>query len=218
MDLYLFDICDTLYKTNTTFGYINFVLKQTNSYIKYSLLWLISSRLSPFYYLSAFVYTQWHFDLPKLLAIRYLKGFSKNTLYELGVMYFEQDLKKLQISKTHNMLNKLKKEGKEIILISSSLDPVVNSIATSLNVKYFSSLLEYKSNVCTGKIKKDLTGKKHDILIELNELKAYESVGVISDNYSDLALLKMADEKWVVLNSNKMKKKWGNLDAHYLNL
>jgi len=218
VNLFLFDICDTLYKTNTTFGYVNFVVKQTNSYIKHLLLWLISSRLSPLFYLSAFVYIQWHIDLPKLLAIRYLKGFSKNKLYELGVIYYEQELKNLQISKTHNMLNKLKKEGAEIILVSSSLDPVVKCIAACLKVKYFSSQLEYKNNICTGKIKKDLTGKKQDVLFELKKVNAYESVGVISDNYSDLDLLKTADEKWVVLTSNKTRKKWGNLDAHYLEL
>lgn len=191
----IFDVCWTMYKSNTTFDYIRFVYqaKKNKSFRLIILNFKITKLLILF--LGKIVGR----DIYRELFVGLLRGFSRKDLNILSEKFYLEFLEEKKIGYTFDLFNKI--DPKEIILCSASLDVVVAQIANELKVDFFASELEFKKEVCTGRIIKDLLGKKDSIL----ENKKIELV--ITDNLSDLNLVKKSS-KSIILSLPKNINFW----------
>lgn len=185
----VFDVCGTLYASNTTFDFII-------EYHKFH-----RNRLR-------FVWTQILLSLPfkilnrmKLVSIRRnmihsLKGESKHELFTFSQFFVDRYLGNKRKQETMQLLLN---DPLNSILMSASIDPVIIAISHQLNVKAYSSVLEYNDEgICTGKLDVDLKGIKSNQIAQSNlEL-------VATDNMSDIDLIKNSTLSYIITNkSNK---------------
>ena len=193
MKINIIDVCWTLYKSNTTFDFISFVMEKKqrkkyrilNIYIIKSLLVLIGKLLK--------------YDIYRYLYISLLKGFSKIQLEQLANDFYNQVLTNIKIDFSFSLVSTLPKD-EEKILCSASLDIIIKEVAVQLGInQYDSSILEFDQNdICTGKLSKDILYKKH-ILFENKKINY-----VITDNKSDYDLLKKAERPIILSTKNNM--------------
>lgn len=191
----IFDVCWTMYQSNTTFDYIRFVYKSENIQ-SFQLKFLNSKFGKIIILLLGRIIGR---DLYRELFVKLLKGFSRKDLEELSMKFYQNFLINQKIDYTFKILEKT--DVNDVILCSASLDVVVAHIAKELGVVFFASELEYKKQICTGKISKDLLGKKDNILKD----KVIELV--VTDNLSDLELVRKS-LKSVILSTPKNVKFW----------
>jgi phosphoserine phosphatase len=120
-------------------------------------------------------------------------------------------------ARLHEMLNRHLNSGDQAILISNSLDVVVEPIAQSLGISGFASPVAFENDVCLGRLNRDIKGRKHEILSHFLEGRR-PCVIVYTDNLTDRQLLEMADERHVVIPQRRSKRRWGNIDAKFIEL
>ncbi|MFH7906812.1 HAD family hydrolase [Enterobacter cloacae] len=188
------DVCHTLYKSNTTFDYIDFVLNKMNR--KTTLI-----KIKPIKYILIIMGRVLHKDIYRYLYIKKLKGFKKIELEDIANEFYRDKLDRLKILSTFNIINN-EKNNYKFILASASLNIVIEAIIK--NEKIFegiaySSNLDFKNDICTGKLSQDLLGNKHKYFSEVN--------WVITDNISDLKLAKKS-EKVTILSKPKNIAFW----------
>lgn len=191
----IFDVCWTMYKSNTTFDFIKFVYK-TENIKSFRLIFLKSQIVKLVLLLLGRLLGR---DIYRELFVRLLRGFSRNKLDILSERFYREILIENKINYTFDIFEKINTD--EILLCSASLDVVVAHIANELNVDFFASELEFENGVCTGKISKDLLGMKDKIL----ENKKIELV--VTDNLSDLLLVKKSS-KSIILSTPKNISFW----------
>ncbi|MBJ9903665.1 haloacid dehalogenase-like hydrolase [Acinetobacter bereziniae] len=191
----IFDVCWTMYKSNTTFDFIRFIyringihsfkLNFLNSKIGKMILLLIGKLIGR--------------DIYRELFISLLKGYQRTDLEIFSKKFYHNFLLEKKIDYTFEIFNEI--ESDKILLCSASLDIVVEKIASELKVKFFASELEYENGVCTGKISKDLLGMK-DALFENKVIDL-----VVTDNLSDLGLV-IKSLNSVILSTSKNVSFW----------
>ena len=186
--LIIFDVCWTMYKSNTTFDFIKYVYKVEciNSFkliflnsliVKFSIL-LLGKLVGR--------------DIYRELFVKLLKGFSKERLQKTSEKFYNEFLLDKKIDYTFNLINSMPLNS--IILCSASLDIVVEHIAKMLNANFFASELEFKNGICTGRINNDLLGEK-------NKIFEHENIDlVVTDNLSDLELVKKSSKSIILSN------------------
>lgn len=195
---YIFDVCWTLYKSNTTFDFIRFFLKRKNN-IRFSFLYTID--FLPIKFTILFIGRFLKIDLYRILYIRMLSGFEEKDISFMARLFVIEFLNKRKIDFSHNKLSVCFNESRNIILCSASLDILIREVARELNVnQWYASTLEFKNSVCTGKLSQDLLFTKHKLF---KEAPAY----VITDNKSDLHLIKIAKE-YDVISEEKNLEFW----------
>lgn len=107
-----------------------------------------------------------------------------------------------------------------LVLASASLAPIVAALAARLGVPFVASQLGQHDGRLTGKITVDLTGAKAAALAALNGTKlAPGHYDMISDNFSDLSMLRDASEAVVVLRAPAHRRRWdGKLSARFIDV
>jgi phosphoserine phosphatase len=211
--IYLVDICDTLYASNTTFDYVLFSLESQP--LKKMLFHAMNSKWSPLFFLLVFLNKLLKKDFHKILSVGLLKNFSAKENEASTRLFYDSFLMKRKNEKVWTLLSQ-RNELDKVILVSSTIAPIAKVIAERNNFDYWASELELtKENRLSGRIINDLTGKKHLIL---NKIANKEKVTVITDNYTDLKLLRKADFKFIVLNHRKHRLRWKGIEANYIQL
>ncbi|MGL5990784.1 MAG: hypothetical protein ACRCZT_03810 [Plesiomonas sp.] len=191
----IFDVCGTLYDSNTTFDFIR-SFRRNSVYIKLLGWWAIKI---PLIALGRVI----SLDIYRSLFIYSLKGVERTILVKAANEFYDHVLQYKKIDATHQMLENLKQQnGNDIIYCSASLDIIVQVISERLGGRHQSSLLSFSPDgICLGFLSKDLLGKKdtlfEDIDIELT----------VTDNISDLALLKMSKSSFI-LSKEKYLSFW----------
>lgn len=217
-ELYVFDICDTLFYSNTTFDFIKFVLESRRMTGELNWFRHYTKKASPVFLTLAFLQKLSKADWHKKLALKLLQGISRTELYTLGEQFEQQFLPLRVIAQTHQMLNKLKADGKLVVLISASLDPVVAAIAKTLQVDFRCSELEYDARGnSTGNLKFEMTGRK---LSALQEMLSHQqpNFAVATDNFSDFGLVEAACQRYVVVYNEKSLNFWKSLNPEFIKL
>lgn len=201
----IFDVCWTMYKSNTTFDFIKFVYKVEK--IKSSRLMLLNSIVGKLAIL--LLGRLLGRDIYRELFVGLLKNFTRSDLERLSSKFYQDFLIGKKIDYTFELFSEI--DTREIILCSASLDIVVSHIAKELKVVFFASELEFKKEICTGKITKDLLGVKNGIF-ENKEIKL-----VVTDNLSDLELVKKSSNS-IILSTPKNVDFWekNNLTVNYI--
>lgn len=215
--LAVFDVCDTLYAENTTFGFIRYVMRRRKIF---SILdATVTSRWSPVFVAFAILSKMAGKDYVRDIYLSYLRGMTRSELDLSADAYVEEILEPLAINWTHAKLKEALCEGQTVYLASSSIDCVVNAIARRTGVHFFSSNLEYVGGTCRGKLASDLTGKKMIAIASLPDLKlGFTRIRVFTDNFTDNELVKTADEATIILPGGRGREKWAGYDVDFVNV
>lgn len=195
---YLVDVDGTLFSENTAFGFMLFYFRKRNS-LKSNVLKLYRSS---FFKIPLYIAGRLNLDNTFRLAIHgLLKSESIHSVNECAREYIEHILR----YKKNDEVWKHIEQQKNIHLISSSIDPVINALGKKMGASWQSSVLEKKKGKLTGKFSMDLKGEKWKYLD--SSIKK-SRITVITDNRDDLELLKHADERYVILNSERHRSFW----------
>ncbi|KOY62596.1 hypothetical protein AM629_07285 [Photorhabdus heterorhabditis] len=197
----ILDVCGTLYHSNTTFDFIDYLLGKENKHV-------IKRKILKTYLAKYFLIILGriiNIDIYRSLYIKLLKGFTISKLNKETHYFVKNILFHQKISQTHSLLDKLNKA--DIIICSASLDIIIKEVSCTLEIEeHHATNLIFSREYCTGKIKNDLLGQKD---------KLFENVyWVITDNKSDLALIKKAS-KYTIVSRKKDLPFW---QKHNLNV
>ena len=203
MNVVLFDICGTIYQSNTTFDFLEYTFSNRQSFklykgIYHTYLWKVLNKTLR----QLFTY-----DLTRVIALKFLKGYKRDELIEKVEEYYDSFLKPRKNVAITNVIQKINEDREtRIILLSATIDVVAEVIASRLGLQeYYSTILEYQNGKCTGTIKKDLLGKKLTLVKNLDIESLISSF--YTDDFSDVPVLDIAKEKNIVVYP-KYKKRW----------
>lgn len=190
-----FDICGTLYESNTTNDFIYYISDKN----VFNLLMFKSNLVMV---MNLLIFNLTGHNLLRKFYYSKLNGFSKETLFKLAEKFYFDFLINKKIDFSHDLLEKYKKQNTKIHLVSATIDPVCFVIANELNIDhYYSSELNYdQRKICMGILEKDLAGIKSKIIGEKN-------IGVvITDNLSDIDLINNSERIYIISKKSKYKK------------
>ncbi len=217
--LAVFDLCDTLYAENTTYGFIRWFHARSGRRGRAWLIRLLESRFLPIFWLLAALHRFPGVDLPRRIAVLTLRGLSRSELESAAAGYAASHLPGAAVPATQERLSCHRAAGDRVVIVSSSLDIVVAAVARLLGAEGIGSTLGFRDGRCTGRIDRDLTGRKAPLVAALaREGPGRPVVHVYSDNLADRALLAAADRPTVVIPAGRSRAPWGEFDAAFLEL
>jgi len=215
--LVIIDLCDTLYDANTTIGFIEHCRLAGGSRRMERSLRRWTGRRSPLFYLGAFAHHLLGRDLARQRLVAALAGEPRARLETTARDYATNVLPRHANQPLHDRLAAHRAAGDRVVIVSSSLDIVVAPIAAALGVEFMASTLGFKNDACTGRLERDLTGRKVDIVRDLGERQA-PWLTVYTDNRSDQALVAIANDAVIVIPHGRAGTRWGGSDCEYIQL
>jgi HAD hydrolase, family IB len=206
----LFDFCDTLVDFQTGDAFIDFIRENTNKkrafiFEKFRLLLIkikffsVLSRLLP--------KNNWH----KKLKLFQLKGYTKNEIEHLSLLYYTKQIKPHLITKIIQELQHYKEKGYSIYIVSGGFSDYIIHFCKEFGInKPIATNIKYKDGICLGIIDgiDCMHTEKIDKIknvIDLSNIDIEESVAY-SDSITDLPLLTIVKRGIVV--SKKYSQNW----------
>ena len=207
---FIFDVCDTLFNSNTTFDFLSYYFKQYGYLSKFFKLKLITAKYSPVHLLLKVLSKIYNRDYYKITGVYLLKNHSCKEV-EIGASKF---IKEILLDKRIESTFKLLEENLESsILLSSSIEPVIKMIAKKLQIKkYFATTIGTSNGSYTGHIIQEIRGIKEIMVKE--ELNS--KCTVITDNKSDYNLLSYASKRIIVISNSHEKDYWNLLNPQFI--
>lgn len=201
--LYVFDICGTIFKSNTTFDFLTFWLTPRSRYYSFfdklrkTFIWKVINKITRTYL---------HVDITRIIALRFLKGYSRLQLSEGADMFYESYLMKHLNDNVVDTIKVLRiNPSCNVLIASATIDVVAEVIARKMQINtWYSSELCYIDGICQGKLSKDLLGKKN---VFIQEIQNQTIDSVYTDDFTDIPLLKEARQKNIIVYP-KTDKKW----------
>ena len=143
----LIDICGTLFRSNTTFDFLDFWFKEDLWYR--GMRWV--RRHKVFGFTNSICFRFFHVDLLRRYAISHLRGYSKSELRKMSAQFYKDNLSAVINDDVIKIIEEKRKQGCELMAVSATLDCMEEEICQRLNIpKRFSSMLEYdKEGLCT---------------------------------------------------------------------
>lgn len=196
----IFDVCWTLFRTSTTFSFIDFSLTRLNR--KSHINFFLRCRIVKLFLV--LVGKLLGFDLYRHAYIYLLKGLHKNIIEDLAEKYVEDYLMLRKINQTFELLDYYKSNVEfNVLLSSASLDVVIKPLAYKLGINYHASNLGFDDfGFCTGLLENDLLGSKDKSIYNLKSVYM-----VVTDNLSDLKLIRKS-ENYFIISSRKNAIFW----------
>ncbi|RDU52478.1 hypothetical protein CQA49_07875 [Helicobacter sp. MIT 00-7814] len=191
----VFDICGTLYDSNTTLDFCQWRAKGAQKYYLSFLRSKFTRALNKF----SKKCLKKEIIPVREIFIKTLKGESKDSLYSQGVKFVSIFLVRKKRKEVIELLQKF--STSDVVLVSATIDCVAYAIAQKLRIdKFYSSSLKYdKNGLCVGVLENDLLGKKHNLFQEIDF--------IATDNLSDIELCKKAKEA-LIISYPRHKKFW----------
>ena len=196
------DLCNTLYKSNTTQDFFSYVfkvdekyktIKRKNSNIGFKVVNKLSNKILKY-------------DMSRALITKILKDKTSVEIENLVSNFIDEFLEKKKIEKVHNLISDYKNQGYKVIIISASYGFIVKEIVEKLKFDgYISSEAEVINKIFTGKVSSDILYTKFKIF-EKKYLK-YEDLVMITDNETDYNFAMQTKKSYIVIN-NHNKKFW----------
>ena len=212
----VFDVCDTLFSTNTTMGFLRFYARWSQDRRILAALTRWTSRSSPAFYLGAFAYRSLRWDVARTRLIATLRGHSRAELRDAAEEYAATELSQQIVGPIHARLRAHQECGDRVILASSSLDIVIEPVARGLGLEWTASELEFAEDDCTGRLVSDLTGRKPAAISAI--VPSGAALHVYTDNRSDRALLRMAERCTIILPKGRKAYRWAGEKCEYVAL
>lgn len=211
-EVYIFDVCGTLYHANTTYGFLEYYFRKKNRF-KYWLIRILLSLPGKIMFVSLSKLSI-KIDIRSFL-IGLLKHESVCDVERYANIFVSEELNSKRFLKIQSILKKAQEENKRVVLASASLEPIIKAIADELKVKeYFASLLEKsEEGIYTGKLVQDLKGQKLSLIKSFFNFQTTEFF-VYTDNLDDIAFIEIA-EKALVISKKRNLKKWESILAFH---
>jgi len=211
------DICETLYRSNTTTDYVRYVLEHMGLSDRLLLYRATVDRWSPIFLVLAICCRMSAVDVGRRILLALLRGIHRDQLAELSTEFVSSFLTHRKISESHEYLDRAKRRGDAVLLASASIDPVVEAIAAKLGVRAVSSRLGYdRHGRCRGTLELDLTGRKVAAIRAM--LLPGMALTVLTDNRCDRPLLELADEPIVFLRRESDRRHWRGFKARFVQI
>jgi phosphoserine phosphatase len=192
------DVCGTLFDVNTSAGLAIHHHKRLGNRARSLLLKLITGQKKPLGFACVLFAKITKFDLHRAITFLSLRGQNHNDLVVSAKSYLEV-LEEHRIDEVHDRIQKFKDVGWYPVLVSNSIDLIVEPIAHRLGLPYLSSRLGWSNSQCTGFLVADLTGKKLSSLESfLGFSIAQDHLCVITDNKSDADLINRSSAPLIV--------------------
>ena len=196
------DLCDTLYKSNTTQDFFNYVfakddlykkLKRKNSSFSFKVVNKLSNKILKK-------------DKSRILMTKVLKGKSLEEIDSLVDNFITDYLEPLKIEKVHKIINDYKMQGYKVIIISASYDFIAKRIVKKLGFDgYITSEAEVLENKYTGEVSRDILYTKFNVF--KNKYTVNDNLVMITDNTTDYGFVKQTKKSYIVIN-NRNKDFW----------
>jgi len=194
-----FDVCGTIYKSNTTFDFLKYYFQDNEKYTIFSRL---INTLPVILINKAFTFL-FKKDLVRLFATYFLKGERLPKVEAAAKDFVTRHLKGSFIMPTVTLLKKYKYKGYWILLISGSYDFVVKYVAEEVDADdYFASVLSEKNGIMKGTYEEDLLNNKKKFIF--SKYKDVQELVFVTDNKGDLNLIKLADTAYIVAPQKKI--------------
>jgi len=209
------DVCDTLYRSNTTFDFVRFITSE-GSRFRLIALKLLTKKWSPVFLGLVLLGKIKGIDYNRKLALRFFAGISEDQIAQASEKFYKDFLVMRRNEKIFNLLSQYR-NGERLILASSSIHPVVKVIANANNFDDFiASALESKQGKYTGALSYDLTGEKQSFVRKVMDVEGINELIVITDNKSDKALVEMSNESFIVIKKESDKVFWRGMDTNFI--
>lgn len=206
----LVDLCHTLYLSNTTFDFLDYLA--INGYQKFERVRrLRNSRLVK--YTNAVVYKMLGYDLLRIYGVSMLKGFNRNELLSLSCKFLNQTE---SVNEVIDYIEQVKNDYYCIKIVSASLDFLAEAACYQFDFDgYYSTKLSYSNGVCDGLITLDLLHNKVDVVSQYN---VKYDVTFISDNYSDAPVIPEVEKFIAVFSENDKKSRnfWNKREVDFV--
>jgi HAD superfamily phosphoserine phosphatase-like hydrolase len=204
MKIAIFDVCGTLYESNTTFDFLEFFFEKNN---KFAFFILKMRRRGVGLFLLKLLYKVSKHDFYRAYVVSRLAGYRLEDVNEQSVRFVNDVLPAKENKAITKMLRDFKNRGYYIVLASGSLFCVVAEIAKTVGADdFFGSRLEVRNDLLTGLYIEDILHNKKDVL--LRRYNDYTEIIVVTDNKTDFELLNFATKGYVICNSKKICKYW----------
>lgn len=190
----VFDVCGTLYDSNTTYDFLEFYWRRRNRLL---FLYARAFRTRPGRYT--------YYALARLLKIgsyrmrstRLLKGAPLEQIQRDSADFVATFLEGKKRPEIVALLEHYRREGYHIVLLSGSYACIIEHVARRFQVDDFrASELASENGFLTGSYANDVLHQKAELFADL-----YPDVAelvVVTDNRTDVALLKMAASGYAV--------------------
>ena len=204
-EYFLIDICGTIFNSNTTFDFLKFYFSKKHWYK----ILIMIRKIKILIIINAIFMRLVQIDLLRYWALTHLKGYTKEQLSSMSDIFYKEYLTKRTNKEATEIIERMKRENKELILVSATLDCIAFAVSKNMNIPcVFSSKLAFKNNKCLGRLQHDLLTNKLNVLVDNKINPPYW--GIITDNYSDMALIKKSQHVFLIQYSNK-KNYWKHL-------
>ncbi|MBQ7530716.1 MAG: haloacid dehalogenase-like hydrolase [Paludibacteraceae bacterium] len=195
----LVDVCWTLFYSNTTFDFLDFAVKDKG----YRCL----RRIGRSWFgrkINVLLYKLFGYDWLRSRGLRYLKGKSRSELAAQAEQFYEEYLMPRRIEPVWEEVRSQKSDvGSQIVIVSGTLDIIAETVARHLGAEaYYATEMVYDANSFTGKFK-DL------LLTKASALPYYEHYDIITDNLTDIDLVRSAHKATIIVYNNK--NRWAAL-------
>lgn len=212
----VFDICETLYFSNTTHDFIRYFARNRPGLVRKGLFHLLNHRLSPLRYVLIGGSVATGSDYFKRANVALLRGSSEAKVRWFADRFVREYLATRRVEQAQALIKEYVEKGTRVILCSSSIEPVVRAVGNELGIHdLVSTTLEKTDDRYTGRILNDPTGRK---LAALRDLSDAEIVCAVSDNLSDLDLLSASKRGIAVVHNARKRRFWKGKDLEVIDL
>lgn len=208
MTALILDVCGTLFHGDTTIGLLTHHFTATGARSRLALIRASTARHSPLRLGIAVAERLSGRHLLKHRLIGLLRGVRVADLQASAESYADLLLREHKVGPVWTVIDRYPAATRRV-LASASLEPVVAALAARLGADYVASELEARGGIYTGRLQRDLTGRKPAALHARfgPDLLAAQPV-VISDNRSDAALLALAGKAYAVVHRARDRRRW----------
>lgn len=214
--LHIFDICGTMFQSNTTYDFLLFYFKRNNSVKHFwlkacftifaKIIWTIFARIG------------WSKKVRQFL-LSFLKNEPVLIVKKEAIAFADYLFEYRIIPETHLRLNKaLQNLNNEVWLVSASIEPVVSAIASHfINTQFLATELEVVNGFYTGVINIDLEKRKAAILREKLIISSDTEMISYTDSMNDSDLVELSYSAFIVCPHNE-EQKWRNKFPDHIKL
>ena len=200
--LSIFDICGTLYRSNTTHDFLEYYWSKKNN-LCFRLFFKVS-RTKAIKFIWIILSKVFGTDIFRILAVRTLRGEKKADVDALAHTFVKNYLPSRIRSEIFALLNEQRNSGAEIVLMSASIYPVVKAIATMLKIEqYFCSMIADEHDILLGYLSFDMHGRKKEVFLKNFDSK--KKFTFVTDNKEDLPLIELSAFPYIVTRKKNMK-------------
>lgn len=184
MMLAVFDLCGTLFRCNTLFAFARWACRRNFR------CWLADSALAK---IVDMLFPRLRFR--RRLFLSSIRRFDENELAYLSGVFCRDILPRYARQSAFGLLVSLQEKGWTTVLVSSAPDFLVKEVARLFGFSEWRAST-YQNGVLTN----DLTGNK---LAAIQEFAPWELLFAVTDNRTDLPLLRAADYRRIYCGRHK---------------